>query len=59
MGKIRVQFHYGNDKITPTVREYMFSPKSDHNDAVKFDEESYQIDVVRFENGLSFTFRLL
>lgn len=49
--KITLQFHYGPNEVTPTVREYKCPPKPYYNSDVIFDEKGHVIDVVRSPSG--------
>lgn len=44
--KIILQFHYGKDDITPTVRVYMCPPKPDYGCEILFNEHDNPVDEV-------------
>lgn len=44
--KITLQFHYGPNEITPTIRVYVCPPKPEYGCEIKFNEDENVVDVV-------------
>lgn len=44
--KIILQFHYGNDDITPTIRVYTCPPKPNYGCEIVFNENDNPVDEV-------------
>lgn len=45
-GKMTIQFHYGDDEITPTIRVYKCPPKPEYGCEIFFDEMDNPVDMV-------------
>lgn len=43
---ITIQFHYGPNEVTPTMRVYKCPPKPEYNAEVKFNEKEHNVDDV-------------
>lgn len=44
--KITLQFHYGPNEITPTIRVYVCPPKPEYGCEIKFNEDENVVDAV-------------
>lgn len=47
---ITLQFHYGQNDITPTIRVYKCPPKPDYGCEILFNEKDNPVDEVYLKN---------